>query len=132
MADAGRVQQVVTNYLTNGLKYSKEPSPVAVTVTYEHDSARVQVRDEGPGLPPAEQDRIWERFHRAPGVRVQSGGGTSLGLGLHISKTIIEQHGGSVGVTSAPGHGSTFEFTLPLAERQETLRAVVAPGARAG
>lgn len=130
VADAERVQQVVTNYLTNALKYSPERRPVAVTVACERDGtgASVRVRDEGAGLPPAEQGRIWQRFHRAPGIRVQSGGGTSLGLGLHISKTIIEQHGGSVGVTSAPGHGSTFTFTLPLAERRETLDpAVVEP-----
>jgi signal transduction histidine kinase len=115
MADAGRVGQVVTNYLTNALKYSAEDSPVDVGMQIAPTRARVWVRDQGPGLPPAEQARIWERFHRVPGVEVQSGTGIGLGLGLHISKTIIEQHGGRVGVQSTPGQGSTFWFTLPLA-----------------
>jgi signal transduction histidine kinase len=114
LADADRISQVVTNYLTNALKYSAEDRPVVVGVEGDEQQARVWVRDEGPGLPPAEQVCVWERFHRAPGVYVQAGSEIGLGLGLHISKTIIEQHGGQVGVNSAPGGGSTFWFTLPL------------------
>ena len=74
----------------------------------------MQVRDEGPGLTVQAQQRIWERFYRVPGIEVKSGSGVGLGLGLHISRIIIERHGGQVGVDSAPGHGSTFWFTLPL------------------
>jgi signal transduction histidine kinase len=76
--------------------------------------AIVWVRDQGPGLPAGEQALIWERFHRVPGVEVQSGSGVGLGLGLHISRTIIEAHQGQVGVQSTPGAGSTFWFMLPL------------------
>ena len=72
------------------------------------------VRDQGPGIPVAERARVWEVFHRAPGVAVQGGTKGSLGLGLHISKAIISAHGGWVGVKSAVGAGSTFWFTLPL------------------
>ncbi|MGZ3673685.1 MAG: sensor histidine kinase, partial [Ktedonobacterales bacterium] len=79
------------------------------------DTARVSVHDNGPGLPPEEQTRIWDLFHRVPGINVQSGSGIGLGLGLHISKTIVERHGGQVGVDSAIGRGATFWFTLPLA-----------------
>jgi signal transduction histidine kinase len=107
-ADAHRLGQVVTNYLTNALKYSPADRPVAVGLQVDDQQARVWVRDEGPGLPPQEQERIWERFHRAPGIEVQSGTGVGLGLGLYISRTIIEQHQGQVGVQSAPGQGSTF------------------------
>ena len=78
------------------------------------DAAHVDVRDYGPGLSPEEQERIWERFHRAPGVEVRSGSGVGLGLGLYISKTIIEAHQGQVGVQSTSGAGATFWFTLPL------------------
>ncbi len=76
----------------------------------------MRVRDHGPGLLADEQARIWERFHRAPGIVLQSGSGVGLGLGLYIAKTIVEGHGGVVGVESAPAAGgSTFWFTLPLA-----------------
>ncbi len=115
-ADADRIGQVVTNYLTNALKYSPEDAPVAVTLDLATPGvARVLVRDQGPGLPPEEHARIWERFHRTPGIEVQSGSGVGLGLGLHISREIVERHGGAVGLESVIGEGSTFSFTIPLA-----------------
>jgi signal transduction histidine kinase len=76
--------------------------------------ARVAVRDAGPGLSEAERAQVWDRYPHIEAVRVQSGSGMSLGLGLSISKAIIERQGGEVGVESAPGQGSTFWFTLPL------------------
>ena len=77
--------------------------------------ARVSVRDEGPGLSAEEQQSIWERFYQVERIKVQSVSAGGLGLGLHICRTIIEQHQGQVGVQSAPGEGSAFWFTLPLA-----------------
>ncbi len=115
MADARRIAQVVTNYLTNALKYSKADRPVEVCLEVTGDQARVSVRDEGIGVPATEQAHVWERFHLIDGNKVQSGSGVSLGVGLHISKSIIEGHQGRVGVQSVPGQGSTFWFTLPLA-----------------
>ncbi len=114
-ADAGRIKQVVANYVMNALKYSVETAPVEVGVQVEDQRGVVWVRDYGPGLAQAEQRRIWERFYRAPGVQIQSGSGVGLGVGLYISKAIILRHGGQVGVQSALGQGSTFWFTLPLA-----------------
>jgi signal transduction histidine kinase/PAS domain-containing protein len=128
VADPGRIEQVVTNYITNALKYSPPDRPVEVGVRIESERknlgqlvrmvrmVRVWVRDEGPGLPEEEQKRIWERFHRAKGIEVQSDTGVGLGLGLYICRTIVEQHQGHIGVESTPGAGSTFWFTLPLAE----------------
>ncbi len=121
IADADRLGQVVTNYLTNALKYSKEDQPVEVRleveqgVAGESNRARVSVRDEGPGLTLADQAHVFERFPQIEGTAVQSGSGVSLGLGLYISRRIIEEHQGAVGVHSAPGQGATFFFTLPLA-----------------
>ena len=114
LGDPGRLEQVVTEFLTNAFKYAPEESPVAVRLEIRGEQARVSVHDEGPGLPPDEQERVWEVFHRAPGVEVQSGSSIGLGLGLHIGRTIVERHGGQVGVDSAVGQGSTFWFTLPL------------------
>ena len=118
-ADADRLGQVVTNYVTNALKYSPPDRPVDVTVETRRGRAHVAVRDAGPGIPKEERTRVWELFHRAPGVAtagempggIQSG---SLGLGLYICKAIVSAHGGRVGVASAVGKGSTFWFTLPL------------------
>ncbi|HEX8036696.1 MAG TPA: ATP-binding protein [Ktedonobacterales bacterium] len=116
-ADVVRTGEVVANYVTNAIKYSAAAWPVEVEVSVRDDAARVAVRDRGPGLPPIEQERVWEMFYRAPGVVPLSGTveGSGLGLGLHICKRIIEQHGGVVGVDSTMGAGSTFWFTLPLA-----------------
>ncbi len=118
LADPTRIGQVVTNYLTNALKYAPPNRPIVVRVRRRHAEAYVSVRDEGPGLPPVEQRRVWERFHRADGVEAGQNAGAGLGLGLYISKTIIERHGGRVGVMSAPGRGSTFWFKLPLASER--------------
>jgi signal transduction histidine kinase len=114
VADADRIGQVVTNYLTNALKYSPDACPVTIGLEVLPAQARVWVRDEGPGLPAAEQERIWERFYRANGSAQQDSSQGGLGLGLHISRIIVEQHHGQVGVESAPGRGSTFWFTLPV------------------
>jgi signal transduction histidine kinase len=115
IADAMRIGQVVNNYLSNALKYSKEDLPVAVRLEAVGDWARVSVRDEGIGIPILEQAHVWERFHRIEGTKVQSGSSVGLGVGMYISKSIIERHSGQVGVQSSPGHGSTFWFTLPIA-----------------
>jgi signal transduction histidine kinase len=122
-ADPDRIGQVVTNYLTNALKYSSPESPVEVGVQVESQRGRVWVRDRGPGLPSTAQEHIWERFHRIPEIETQSGSEVGLGLGLHICKTIIELHQGQVGVESVPGEGATFWFTIPLSTeaRQNTL-----------
>ena len=113
MADADRLGQVFNNYLSNALKYSDESKPVVVRLYREENQVKVAVTDEGPGLSRAQQKYVWERFYRVPEIEVKSGSGVGLGLGLHICRTIIERQGGSVGVESEPGQGSTFWFSLP-------------------
>ena len=115
LADEDRIRQVVANYLNNALKYSHPAQRVHVRLRTSDDWARVSVRDEGSGVPPNEQRRVWERFYRVPGIQVVSGAGIGLGLGLHISRTIIEQHQGRVGLRNAPGGGAIFWFALQLA-----------------
>ena len=114
IADADRIGQVLTNYLTNAFKFAPTDQVITVWLEVEADSVRVEVRDKGPGLTPEQQQRVWEQFYQvtAPGFRGPERG---LGLGLAIAKAIIEQHQGQVGVDSVPGQGATFWFTLPLA-----------------
>ncbi len=118
-ADADRLAQVVTNYVSNALRYSSPDQPVTVGLEVDRlaePAARVWVQDGGPGVPPEEQERIWERFYRVSGTPHRDGSSVGLGLGLSISRNIIERHGGQVGVDSVPGRGATFWFRLPLAE----------------
>jgi signal transduction histidine kinase len=112
-ADAGRIEQALTNYLTNALKYAPADQPISVRLEMAGSSARVSVRDLGPGLTPEEQQHIWEQFYQTKPA-MYHGTETGLGLGLAIVRAIIEQHHGQVGVESAPGRGSTFWFTVPL------------------
>lgn len=118
LADPTRVGQVLMNYLANALKYSSEESPVEVTLAVRRTEARVSVRDEGSGIPLAQRKRIWSRFEQLESAP-QRGSDTGLGLGLYISRAIIEAHYGRVGVRSAAGRGSTFWFSLPLAQLAE-------------
>jgi signal transduction histidine kinase len=90
---------------------------VAEASTEDGALIQVAVRDHGPGIAPEERIAIWDRFQRAGSTNE---GGTGLGLGLYIARTIIERHGGHVGVESTVGEGSTFWFTLPLPPSQAT------------
>jgi hypothetical protein len=113
-ADRARISQVVTNYLTNAIRYSSADQPTYIGLTIQEEAVRVWVRDKGPGLTEETQKELWQRFHQVKGVPVLSGSGKGLGLGLYICQTLIAQHQGEVGVESTPGEGSTFWFTLPI------------------
>jgi len=116
LADRERISQVVSNYVTNALRYSSPDQPVHIGLTTKEDVARVWVRDQGPGLSAEAQKDLWQRFHQVREVPVLSGSGKGLGLGLYICHMLIAQHQGEVGVESTPGEGSTFWFTLPLVQ----------------
>ena len=120
--DADRIGQVLANYVANALKYSPDDQPIDVSLQVESDTAVVSVRDRGPGISPEEQQYVWELFHRASGVQLQSSTGSkgSMGLGLYISKRLVELHHGRVGVASEAGQGATFWFRLPLMSSTES------------
>ncbi len=119
IANADRIKQVIDTYLTNALNYSPADRPVTVQLTVEGSMARVSVHDEGPGIPPEEQEHIWKRFYRAKGIAVQHELDLSRGLSLYICQELIKYHHGSVGLQSVPDRGSTFWFTLPVATQQK-------------
>jgi len=118
IADADRIGEVVSNYLSNAHKYSPPAEPIDVRLTVEGGQARVEVQDRGPGVSPEDQAHIWERFYRAPGIEMlgERAADSNLGLGLYLCKEIIDLHHGKLGVESVPGQGSTFWFTLELAQ----------------
>lgn len=116
MADEVRIGQVITNYIENALRHSQEQQQVTVGVTLGDETARVWVKDTGPGISLEEQRTLWERFRRVQSFANCTGG---LGLGLYICQELIRLHGGQTGIASIPGRGATFWFTLPLCvERQ--------------
>jgi signal transduction histidine kinase len=110
--DGDRISQVLVNLISNAVKYSPERSPVEITVNQGDSHATIIVRDYGKGIPKEQQERIFETFYRTPDA--QSSSKQGLGLGLAISKEIVERHNGRIWMESAPDHGSTFFVELPL------------------
>lgn len=111
-ADRARIVQVLVNLISNASKYSPEGLPISVGASDDADTVRFQVIDHGPGIPPEEQANLFQRFYR--GKRAEEEG-IGIGLGLALAREIIEAHGGRLEVSSAPGEGAVFWFSLPKA-----------------
>ena len=116
--DRDRLVQVVSNLVSNAVKYSPEGGTVTISSRAEGGYALITVADTGLGIPPDEIVHVFERFRRVRSGAAQSIAGT--GLGLTIVKQIVEMHGGKIWVESAVGHGSAFHFTIPLATEAVT------------
>jgi signal transduction histidine kinase len=110
MADRTRLEQVAANLIDNAVKYTPPGGRVDVEVKRTEDAAVLRVRDTGPGIPPDELPRIFDRLFRGDTSRTERG----LGLGLSLVKAVVEAHGGTVDVVSEPGEGSAFTVSLPL------------------
>jgi signal transduction histidine kinase len=119
--DEGRIVQVLSNLISNAIKFSTRGQSVRVDVDTNERRARFAIVDQGPGIPPDQLHKLFQRFQQLDGSDRRKVGGT--GLGLAIVKAIVEQHGGIVGVESTPGHGSTFWFELPRSAPQATHAA---------
>ncbi len=119
--DPERISQVLLNVLSNARKYSPPEAPITVQVRRRGMEAIIAVRDQGVGIPMEQLARIAEPFYRVPGIDVQTGLSTGLGLGLYLVQTIVEQHGGRLEVHSQEGHGSTFSIVLPGSSPKHAL-----------
>ncbi|HIQ06537.1 MAG TPA: sensor histidine kinase [Anaerolineae bacterium] len=132
LADARRIRQVLTNLVSNALKYSPEGGLVEIELRPTSDPTPglcLSVSDEGPGIPPEEQSLIFERFYRRPEHRNSVAG---VGLGLAVSKAIVEGHGGRIWVESEPGKGSTFRVFLPFEAGEPDMVPESEPTMQAG
>ena len=121
LADRRRIEQVLLNLLSNANKYTPDGGSITLGATPKDGQVRVFVRDNGPGIARGDRQQIFDKFYRAkattPGTDTRAEG---TGLGLAIARSIIELHGGQIGVHSSPGRGSTFYFTLAECSLQKT------------
>lgn len=123
-ADPDRIVQVLVNLLSNAIKFSPAGSTVVIGTETADDQMQVRVVDKGRGVPPHLREAIFERFRQVAATDATEKGGT--GLGLPICKEIVELHGGSIGVESEEGQGSTFWFRLPVSSASAPVQAAIA------
>jgi two-component system OmpR family sensor kinase len=121
VGDQLRLRQLLANLLDNARTHTPPGTPVTVRVSRSDDTATIEVADRGPGMSEEEASRVFERFYRGDPSRSRASGGT--GLGLSIARAIVEAHGGTISVASAPDQGATFTVSFPAA----TMEEVTAP-----
>lgn len=105
------LRRALANLLGNAIKYTPENGRIAIQLHHRENIVQVDIRDNGPGIPQNAVPQLFERFYRVKPENLKISG---TGLGLNITRTIVEKHGGEIWVVSEPGHGSTFSFTVPL------------------
>ncbi|MBT2559575.1 PAS domain S-box protein [Pedobacter sp. ISL-68] len=109
-ADRNKIGNVLSNLISNGLKYSDNGTRIEITCKLHDTEVEIQIKDEGIGIKPEDIDKLFERYYRVQGNHTISG----FGIGLYLSAEIIERHGGRIWAESEEGKGSVFHFTLPL------------------
>jgi signal transduction histidine kinase len=107
--DRHRMEQVLTNLISNAHRFAAKGGHIGVTLTSENDHLKLTVTDDGPGIPPDEQERIFDKFY----VVTDGRGLAGVGLGLYIARQLVELHQGRIWVESEPGQGSSFHITIP-------------------
>lgn len=112
--DAGLIVQVLVNLLNNAVKYTPEGARIIVGVRRQADTALIWVEDDGQGVPPGDEDRVFDMFYT--GVKRSPDSRRGIGLGLALCKSIVQAHGGEIGVENIQPHGAKFWFTLPIVE----------------
>ncbi|GAA3969796.1 HAMP domain-containing sensor histidine kinase [Gordonia caeni] len=117
--DAGRLTQVLRNLIGNAIVHTPPETPITVAVSAEGEWARVEVIDRGPGLSADEAARVFERFYRGDESRHRESAAAGSGLGLSIVAALVQAHGGTCGVDSAPGEGACFWFVLPRLDARD-------------
>ena len=123
--DEDRIEEVFFNLLDNAIKFSPSGGPITIRMEAGDGQIAVSLADPGVGIPPAKLDRIFQKFHRLDSDDSRETYGH--GLGLYITKGLVEAHGGKIWVESVEGEGSTFSFTLPLAPESQDTQSV-SPG----
>jgi signal transduction histidine kinase len=121
LADSRRLGQVLINLILNASKFGIANSTIDVTISTRNGAVRVSVADRGPGVSIDQVDRLFEPYYRSPATA--SSGKDGVGLGLSIVKSIVEAHGGSVGVESRPGGGARFWLSIPSVGRSASAKS---------
>ncbi len=111
-ADKEKIEEVVSNFLSNAVKYSARDTKITLAARVVDDEAEVSIRDEGIGIKPKDQEKLFQRFYRVEDTRIKNVSG--FGIGLYLSNEIIQRHKGKTWVVSDEGKGSTFYFSLPV------------------
>ncbi|NUT27333.1 MAG: HAMP domain-containing histidine kinase [Streptomyces sp.] len=109
--DPQRIRQVLDNLLTNAAVHTPVGTPVSVSLSMAHGAAQIRIADAGPGIPPADRERVFDRFYRVDKARSRDRGGS--GLGLAVAESLVRAHGGRIGLSSEPG-ATVFTVTIPL------------------
>ncbi len=108
----------MTNLIENAVHYTPSDSSIDVSVHTEEDQLVISVADRGPGIPPSDLEHVFDKFYRVSGRTSERP--TGSGLGLAVSRGLIEAHGGRIWVENREGGGAVFRFTLPLMEKRES------------